>query len=137
MMTVLKFIIRKLSSIIHVRYIRWKNDWLRAGRSGDRIPVGARFLVLVKTGPGAHPTFRTMDTGSFPGVQRRGRGADHTTLLVPRSRKSRAILLPPPPSLSALWSVTEYLYFYIRWTKEQTRFNMIFADQMLRYHKVR
>jgi hypothetical protein len=136
-MTVLTFIITKLSGITHVRYIRWKNDWLRAGRSGDRIPVGARFFAHVKTGPGAHPTSRTIDTGSFQGVQRRGRDADHPPLLVQRTRNSKAILLTPPPSHSALWSVTEYLYFYIRWTKEQTRFNMGFADQMFRYHKVR
>ena len=28
---------------------------LRAGRSGDRNPVGARFFALVQTDPGAHP----------------------------------------------------------------------------------
>ena len=39
---------------------------LRAGRSGDRIPVGARFFAPVQTGPGAHPASYTMDTGSFP-----------------------------------------------------------------------
>jgi hypothetical protein len=57
-------------------------DWLRAGRSGDRIPVGARFFAHVQTGPGAHPASCIIGTGSFPGVKRPGRGADH----------------PPPPS---------------------------------------
>ena len=28
---------------------------LRAGRSGDRIPVEARFSAHLRTGPGAHP----------------------------------------------------------------------------------
>jgi hypothetical protein len=53
------------------------SDWLRAGRSGDRIPVGARFFAHVQTGPGAHPASCTMVTGSFPGVKRPDRGADH------------------------------------------------------------
>jgi hypothetical protein len=52
-----------------------------AVRSGDRITVGARFFAHVKTGPGAYPASCTMGTGSFPGVKRPGRGADH----------------PPPP----------------------------------------
>jgi hypothetical protein len=42
-----------------------------------KIPVGARFFAHVKTGPGAHPVFCTMGTGSFPGVKGPGRGADH------------------------------------------------------------
>jgi hypothetical protein len=58
-------------------------DWLRAGRSGYRIPVGARFFAHVHTGPEAHPASYTVGTGSFPGVKRPGRGADH----------------PPPPSV--------------------------------------
>ena len=41
--------------------------WLQAGRSGDRIPVGARFSAPVQTGPVAHPPSCTMGTGSFPG----------------------------------------------------------------------
>jgi hypothetical protein len=55
---------------------------LRAGRSGDRIPVGTRFFAHVQTGPEAHPASCAMGTGSFPGVKRPGRGADQ----------------PPPPS---------------------------------------
>ena len=42
---------------------------LRSGRSGDRIPVGARFFAPAQTGPGSHPASCTMGTGSFPGVK--------------------------------------------------------------------
>jgi len=80
---------------------------LRAGRSGDRIAVWARFSAPVQTGPGAHAASCTMGTGSFPGVKS-GRGVTLTTHhLVPWSRKSKAIpLLPlwvirPVQSLSA------------------------------------
>jgi len=41
------------------------------------MPVGARFSAPIQTGPGAHPASFTMDTGSFPGVKRPGRGVDH------------------------------------------------------------
>jgi hypothetical protein len=36
-----------------------------------------RFFAHVQTGPGVHPASCTMGTGSFPGVNRPGRGADH------------------------------------------------------------
>jgi hypothetical protein len=42
--------------------------WLRAGRSGDQIPVGVRFFAHVQTGSAAQPASCTMGTGSFPGV---------------------------------------------------------------------
>ena len=52
----------------------------------------------VQIGPGAHPASCTMSTVSFPGVKS-GRGVTLTPhpLLVPWSRKSRAIRLPSPP----------------------------------------
>jgi hypothetical protein len=58
-------------------YLSRYSDWLRAGRSGDRIPVEARFFAHVQTDSGAHPASCTMGTGYFPGVKRPGRGADH------------------------------------------------------------
>jgi hypothetical protein len=57
---------------------------LRAARSEDRIPLGARFSAPVQTFPGTHPASCTMGTGSFPGVKS-GRGVTLTPhpLLVP------------------------------------------------------
>jgi hypothetical protein len=55
---------------------------------------GERFFEPVQTGPEAHPNFCAMCTGSFPGVKRPERGADHPTLLSSRLRKSRAKSLP-------------------------------------------
>jgi hypothetical protein len=38
---------------------------------------GTTFFAHVQTGPGAHPASCTMGTGSFPGLKRQGRAADH------------------------------------------------------------
>ena len=65
-------------------YLSRYSDSLRAGRSGNRIPVGTRFSALVQTGPGAHPASYTMGTGYLPGVKRPGRGVDHPPHLAPR-----------------------------------------------------
>ena len=99
--------------------LSWYSDWLRAGRSGYRIPVRARFSAPVQTGPGAHPASCTMGTWPFPGVKR-GRGITLTPhpLLVPWSRKGRAIpLLPlwavrPVQSLSTCTRVTFSFYLF-------------------------
>ena len=50
---------------------------LRAGRSGDRIPVRARFSAPFKTAPEAHPASYTVGTESFQGVKRPRRGVEH------------------------------------------------------------
>ena len=72
------------------RYIATRSrysDCLRAGRSGDQIPVVARFSAPVQTGPEAHPASCTMGTGSFPGLScDRGVTLTHHSLLVPRSK---------------------------------------------------
>ena len=70
------------------------SDSLRAGRSGDRIPVEAKFSAPIQTGPGAYPASCTMGTGSFPWVKRPGGGADH----------------PPPPKRRSHERVGLYLY---------------------------
>jgi hypothetical protein len=81
-------------SLVEIFQCFKKADSLRAGRSGYRIPVGARFSVSVQTGPGAYPASCTMGTGSFPGVKRPGRGVDH----------------PPPSSAEVKERVELYLY---------------------------
>ena len=70
---------------------------------------GARFSPPVQTGPGAHPTFCTMGTGSFPAVQRPERGVDHQPHLRSSEVKERVELnlyFPSGPSWRVLgWSL--------------------------------
>jgi len=71
---------QKSDQLNHEEWAGWRSqysDWLRARRSGDRIPVEARFSAPVQTGPEAHPASCTMGTGSFPGVKS-GRGVTLT-----------------------------------------------------------
>ena len=88
---------------------------LRAGRSGDRIPVEARFSAYVQTGPGAHLASCTMGTGSLQGVKRPGRGTDPPS---PPKRQGHERVGLYLYSLSGpSWPVIRrtlpfYLYFY-------------------------
>ena len=75
------------------------SDSLRAERSGDRIPVGARLSAPVQTDPGAYPASYVMGTGSFPGVKQPGRGVDHPTQLALRLRKEYSYTSTPPLGL--------------------------------------
>jgi hypothetical protein len=102
--------------------LQWFSDWLRAGRYGDRIPVGARFFAYVQTGPGAHPASCTMGTGCFPGVKRPGRGADHP--LPPSAEVENEYSYTSAPPLVSWWPVIGWplplpFYDYV------TRFNRL------------
>jgi hypothetical protein len=63
------------------------SEWLRAGLSWDRIPVGANFSAPVQTGRGVQIASYAMGTGSLPGVKRPGRGFEHPPRLAPRLKK--------------------------------------------------
>jgi hypothetical protein len=76
---------------------------LRAGRSGDRIPVGARFSTPVQTGPGAYPASCTMGTGSFSGIKRPGRGLTNHYHLAPMLKKEYSYTSTPPLGLHGLF----------------------------------
>jgi hypothetical protein len=56
------------------------SDSLWAGRSGDRIPVEARFFAPINTGRRAHPASSTMGTGSLSQrLKQLARGFDQPT----------------------------------------------------------
>jgi hypothetical protein len=83
---------------------------LRAGRSVDRIPVGARFSAPVQTDPGAYPASCTMGTGSFPGVKRPGRGVDHPPLSSAEVKERVELYLCSPSGAS--WPVLGWTLLY-------------------------
>jgi hypothetical protein len=75
---------------------------LQAGRSGDRIPVGAKFSAPVQTGPRANQISYTMGTGSLPGVKWPERGVDYPSHLAPRLKKEYSYTSTPPLGLRGL-----------------------------------
>ena len=94
------FILSQLLSFMWAEQLSRYRDWLRVGQSGDRIPVGTRFSSPVQTGPWGPTSLLCNGYRVFPGGKERpGRDADPSPLLVPWSRKSRAIPLLP------LWAV--------------------------------
>jgi hypothetical protein len=70
-------------------YLSRYSDLLQAGRSGDRIPIGAWYSAPVHTSPGDHPASYTMGTTSFQGVKWLERGIDHPP---PSSTKVKEII---------------------------------------------
>ena len=85
---------------------------LLAGRSGDRIPVGARFSAPVQTGPETHTVSYTVGTGALPGVKRPGSGVVTHTIYRRGQRKSGAIHCLPLLDLRGLFQDELHLYFY-------------------------
>ena len=89
------------------------SDWLRAGRSGDRIPVWTKFSAPVQTGPGDHPASSRMGNRSFPGIKScPGVTLTPHPLLVSWPRKSRAILLLPVWVVRSVQSLSAYARVY-------------------------
>jgi len=95
-------------------YRRRYSDWLRAGRSGDRIPVGGEVFRTCPDRPWGPPSLLYNGYRLFPGGEERpGRAADLSPLLVPRSRKSIAMPLLPiwaVRPVQSLYNGALYLY---------------------------
>jgi hypothetical protein len=73
------------------------SESLRAGRSGDRIPVEVRFSVPVQAGPGSNPASYTMGTGCLSrGVKRPGRSTDHPPQFIAKVTEWVALYLYSP-----------------------------------------
>jgi len=63
---------------------------------------GARFSAPVQTGPGAHPTSCTMDTGPFPGGKEQpGRAADPSPTPSAMVKKQQSYTSTPPMGRTA------------------------------------
>ena len=56
--------------------LNWYSDSLRAGGSGDRIPVAVRFCTRVQTGLGTHPDSCTVGTWSLSRGKAASRGVN-------------------------------------------------------------
>jgi hypothetical protein len=104
------------------------SDSLRAGRSGDRIPVEARFSAPVQTGPGAYPASCTMVTGSFRGVKRPERGVDHPPPSSPEVKERVELYLysPSGPSWHVLgWTFMRYVQNMTLGSSSHTFYNKV------------
>ena len=85
-----------IMTVIHLLWLGLRDDFETVyimltwyGLDGPEMEsrFGATFSTRVPTGPGAHTASYSMDTGSFPGVKRPGRVADHLLHLAPRLKK--------------------------------------------------
>jgi hypothetical protein len=83
---------------------------LQAGRSGNRIPVGAGFSLAVRTGPGAHPVSYTVGTVSFLGAKWR---VDNPPHLAPRLKKEKSSTSTPFSALVFFSRANVYFTFYL------------------------
>ena len=68
------------------------SDTLRAGRSGDRIPVGASFSATVLV---THPAFCTVGVGYLTGDKAPGCGVGHPPHLASRLKREQSYTSEP------------------------------------------
>jgi len=74
--------------------------------------VEARFSAPDQTGPGAHPAFYTMGTGSYPRVRRTWIGLNHPPLSSVEVKEEKNYTSAPPLGLRGLFLGELYLYLY-------------------------
>jgi len=93
------------------------SDWLRAGRSGDRIPVGGEIFRTCPDRPWGSPSLLYNGYRVFPGgKERSGRDTDPSPLLVPLVIKEYSYISTPPTGRTActepqcLYKGALYLY---------------------------
>jgi hypothetical protein len=72
-----------------------------------------RLSAPVQTGPGVHPAYCTMGTGSLPEVKRTGRGVDHPPHQAPRLKKEKSQRSAAPLCLHGRVQVEIYLYLLL------------------------
>jgi hypothetical protein len=93
--------------------------------------VGARISAPLQTGPGDHPVSYTMDTESFLGVKRPGRGADHPPHLAPRLKEGCSYTSTPPLCLLTYSRVSFAFTRYSQLLKMSSRYNALLICNLL------
>ena len=116
------FIVRRIKRVNVINVLRslWAGqrsrytDGLRVGRSGDRIPLGARLSASVQTGPGTHSASCTMGSGSFPGgKERTGRDADSSPPSSAVIKKEQSCISTLPMGRTACTKPQCTLHFFL------------------------
>ena len=92
----------------------------RCGQTGrGSNPGGGEIFSTCQTVPGAHPTSYTMGTGSFPGVNRTGRGVDNPHHLSSKLKKEQSCTSTPPLGLRGLFQGELYLTLTLTYLTEE------------------
>jgi hypothetical protein len=108
-------------SMLIAEIAQWYSAGLRAGWSGLQVLGGAGDFCLhhrIQTGSGAHPASYPIGAkGSFPGVKRPGREADHSLQPSAEVKNAWSYTSTPQYAFMALCSVKAqgqlYLYLYV------------------------
>jgi hypothetical protein len=75
-------------AVCHSTSYHWYSDSLRAGRSGDQIPMREKFSAVAKTGSETHPVPMQWLPGHSLGYNGRGVALTTHALLAPRLKQS-------------------------------------------------